>query len=541
MTTRAANVSDANPSDRSTLFWLAASLGALPVIQLTQIDLDRTGLALLLAPALILGRSRLAEAWSLLWETPVVRTLVAVTMAVTVVSIMRADHVAPALVAVGSWCLMGAGILLASRMVVLDDKAVQRLLLGMAVGFAIGTILTWIYWFGSQAIIYPHHRRIGMHSLFGAMASLVLLVQADSRRQRGWYGVLGLICWSGMLWSGARMPWLGLGAGVAAWLVVAPAGLRLRVIANTAVLLVGGLLLSFALWTPEPYLGWWSAFSRTVAATSLSEVTSTRDAFWTEAFHHFQTAPWFGLGPDSYRFLLPELDGQEPHNLSIQLLLDLGLLGAVPVIGLIIIVVVRGAAAVRRSGGASTLLQGGAWAGLVGALGGAHFDGVGYHLQGLLPLSMLFAIVLPLAVNAGALPLPPRRVLLRATGIGLIVVSAIVLGLHTWLYSRLLVAPPPVTPHEPSARLLRVFPSTTFGLWRWLNHWLPDDPQSSLDWALWAQRHSYTVPLFHMYAAEWYRRHGDIQACRREMQQALATVHWSGRADVQKQLESLPE
>jgi hypothetical protein len=293
------------------------------------------------------------------------------------------------------------------------------------------------------------------------------------------------------------------------------------------------------MWTPLPQLGWWHAFSRTTTAlqsADVSALTSTRTEFWRAALQHAQTAPWLGRGPDAYRFLTPKLDGQQPHNLGLQLWLDLGLVGALPALALLagaLLTIWRHTQPLDTATGPGD----GPWlAVLMASLALGMLDGAFYHLLPFLPAMLALGRAFDLGGSA-----PPREAPSAVRG-GLLAVTGAAVGillLHVWLFYALVVAPPPADAAAYAPRGLKIFPSTTFGLGRWLDAWQPTQPDATLAWAVWAQTHAPNAPFFHVYAARCRLARGDRAGAEIELRAALAKAHWTVRPGIETMLREI--
>jgi O-antigen ligase len=528
-------------SPREIATWLAAALTLMPFLQMLPVDFDRSGTLFLLLPALWAGRREAAAAVARFFRGPLpLRVAFAVASVAVVVSVARAGQPAPAVVETAAWILLAMAGLIAGEIVRADPRAGTRLLAGLALGAALGTVATWSLWLLSgrgTMPLYAHHRHLGLHTLPAAVASTALLIAPRaSRRGRGAALALGAICWGGLLWSGGRGPVLALGAALGVWFVVR-ASQRRALFAASAAQLVAGLALSSLFWTTRPELGWWHALGRTATAAasaastgSTSELTSTRTDFWRETIERARSAPWFGHGPDSYRYLTPKLDGQQPHNLVLQLWLDLGIAGALPLLGIVAFALWRGGRTVRFQADDNTSPVAAWLAVLVASVMMGLLDGTFYHLLAFLPAMLAAGIALSASLPASDATLTSKA-FAAAIGSFAVVIAVAVLALHSWLFQALAVAPPP-RPDGAAARALRVFPSATFGLWRWLDAWQEYDAAVALDWARWAQGHSASAPLFHVYAARMLRAQGAREAAEAELLAARAKAHWTTRPTI---------
>lgn len=521
------------PVGRDAIRWLAAALVAMPLLQLVPIDYDRSGALVLLLPTLWAGRKELAagvgEALGCRWGA----ALFALGALGTLVSISVAEQPTPAAVTGAEWVILAAAAVIVGRTVREDPAASRWLLGGIALGVAAGTVFTWLWWIAAGRglmPLYAHHRHLGLHALAGAMASTILLVPSPARRAARWLWLgIGVICWAGLLWSGGRGPVLALAVALAGWLVVAPA-MRKPLITAAVLQAAAGLALSACFWTSRPELGWWHAFERTVVAAEhedVSALTSTRSEGWRTTLARAAQRPWTGHGPDGYRFTYPRLDGEQAHNVALQLWLDLGFVTG-SALGLLLaaVVVIAWRQAARHAATPPAI----GWTALATAMlieGG--LDGVFYHLLAFLPTMVALGAVWFGTHQPGA-----RRV--RAAMLAPIATMAavLVLGLHSVVFYLLAVAPPPRTPDGLAPKLLRAFPSTTYGLWRWTDAWTRDYPDAALAWDRWGESHAANAPLFHVRVADRLLARGDRQGAIAEFRAAEAKAHWSMRPVIAK-------
>ncbi len=92
-------------------------------------------------------------------------------------------------------------------------------------------------------------------------------------------------------------------------------------------------------------------------------------------------------------------------------------------------------------------------------------------------------------------------------------------------------------------RLVRAFPSTTFGLWRWTDAWETKWPDEALMWDHWAIEHASNPPLFHVRAAQLLFRRGDRAGALAELDAAAAKAHWTVKPTIlriRQQMETGP-
>jgi hypothetical protein len=154
---------------------------------------------------------------------------------------------------------------------------------------------------------------------------------------------------------------------------------------------------------------------------------------------------------------------------------------------------------------------------LTACLAAGLLDGVFYPAVILLPRALLVGVA---GATLPGKPAHPSRwpVLL---GGSLAAISVVVLGLHSYLFAALLLPPAPSGPDAPAPRLLRVFPSTTVTIERWLNAWRRTHPEIVLEWTHWALAHSDNQATLHVYAALLDSERGDLASAAREVKEAM--------------------
>lgn len=516
--------------------WAVAVVAAvLPFLANLPIDFDRLAPVAVL-PALWLGRKYRPADPGNAPARKIDRALFTAAVGVAILSAILGPHPAPSIVGTASWAWILAGAFLARRLAA-NTRALRVLLAGITFGATLGCLAVWAQWVeGTPINAFPHYghgRLFGLHMMVGTMTALawVVLTPAQSIERMLGYVVAVINC-GGMLWSGGRAPLIGVAAGLALWFWRSGPAERRFLVRGVPMVLLGGALLSCLRWSPEPYLGWWGALARTSAATSVDALSSTRLSFWQVTWHEILQEPWIGHGADSYRFIIPKQDGNQPHNWILQFLLDLGVLGAGPLSLLLLRQAHRGLVGNRADcdAGASAARRAIA-GGLVACLAAGLLDGVFYHAVLLLPAALLAGMA---GSTHGESTGHPGRTL--RPGWLCLVASGALLGLHSYLVACLAFPPAPTGPDAPAARLLRIYPSTTFGLEGWLNTWRATQPDAVLEWSLWAQRHSDNPAQFHVYAAVLYANRQDFTSATREVEAAMLKAHWTSLAKLKSLL-----
>lgn len=508
---------------------LAGALAALPFLLLLPLDADRA-IPLAFLPAVWLGwkihkPARSGDARLFAWAA-----------AAMLLSAALSAHAARAFVmtaAVG-WTLAGG---LVARNLAGCAPAVRLVLGGLAAGAAAGTVMLrlGVDTHTASFPIYGSVRLFGAHQFAGAVAATGLLVCTPLRRSwRLLTIVVAALAWTGLFWSGSRAPVVAMAVATALWFwrgTAAEHGALLRWVPALAAV---GMIVSLTLGRPHLGMGWSSAVERTVQAAGIEDVSSERSRFWAATWRYAIQSPVIGHGADGYRFIEPNQNGSQPHNVLLQWLLEYGVLGLVPLLWLAL----RCAGGLwrRTAGGTPAPMQIWASASLGGALAYGMLDGVFYHATIFMPVAVIAGLALgsaPPAISAGGSP-GRGPALLRS----LLLAGLAVLLLHGWLGFMLLRARN-VSPDSTPARILRAFPSTTYGLQNWINAWRHTQPDLAMDWIHWAQTASVESASFCSYAAQIYIWQKDYKSAETELLRCLQKVHHLERHDVQKAIDTV--
>lgn len=485
---------------------------------------------MLLPPVLWFGRDLITQRMNRFIGSQSRLLLVAAILAAAILfSILGTVHWAASLTTAASWCLLALAAVLAAELV-REDPGASRFLLGaMVLSVGLATVIHWLRWKtgeSSHYAFYGHPRLMGLHTLSGAFASLALLLQATRRGERIAWLVLGILAWGALFWSGSRSPLVGVAGGLAVWLLRTGGRDRLRLVLATAVLVAGGLLLSLAFWTDEMGLGWWHVAQRTAVTQSVVQITSNRSSFWIDAAHHAAASPWIGYGPDGYSFLVPKLEGAQPHNLFLQLTLDLGAPGAIAALILIACCLWRG----WREPSQTTLTA--AWLALAaGNVIAAQVDGYFYYPIASIPAWLALGACV---TSAPSSPRPGGKPALVAPAWGGLATAAVaILGLNCWLFQVAYNELPPARPDALVARVWRIFPSVTYNIDNWVDAWTRDFPDDALATSLFARPRSQSPEIFRVKTAQLLTRRRAFPEAIAELERALAEVAPEYRATIE--------
>lgn len=511
---------------------IALTLVAMPLALLMPVDWDRF-LPLLFLPALIAAAHTTGSTNA---PHSAVRWLWIAAASAFIFSTGFSDHAARASVTGAAWVLTIAGGF-ATRSFATTPTAIRRILAGLAGGALVGFLLArWLVEPGGHIVpVYGHARVLGMHMLTGSFAALALLVlDKPSTRLRvcGYYGLAGVVC-GAMWWSGGRAPLLGMLIGLGLWLWRSPAEERRRLLRCLSIVGLLACVVAFSAGSPSIGTGWLSPFSRTLQATNLSELSSTRTEIW-DVSSRITDSLWIGHGADSYLFIRPRQVGDQPHNVLIQWMLDFGLFGTIPLVLLLGWSLVRG----LKNRGPGEGWGRAASAGLAASSLVGLFDGMFYHTVLLMPVGVLGGLVHSSLVGTRPVAPVPRRRLIRGAGAALVGLCILLLTLHHWLVFSL-AHTLPESPRSLSARLLRVFPSTTYPLAKWLDHWEHTEPETALAWAQWAEPRAISPVFLHLFCARYHARRNNLDLAEAELRAALEKCRVLERDWIKEEQERL--
>jgi O-antigen ligase len=526
-----------SPAEVRAAWACALAVIVLPFVANLPVDFDRFA-PLIFLPAIWFARQHLVPSNVDPKPETTDRWLLGFALAAAILAILLGSRPAPSIVAAANWLLVLGGAIAARRASV-SAQATRLLFAGISCGAAVACLAIWMGWQqGTPAHVFPHYghvRLFGLHMMIGCAAALGWWMTAKSLNEKKLAGLIAIVTCSGMFWSGGRAPVVAIAAGIGVWIYFAQ-NLERRLLARRAALMIAaGLLLSALKWTPESYLGWWSAAARSSAATNVDELSSSRLSFWTVAWEHYLDSPWTGHGPDAYRFIRPKQDGSQPHNWPLQLLLDVGIVGALPFGALLARQAYRGLRASDASPAEPPVNpRRAAAAAFVTCLIGGLLDGVFYHAVLLMPAALLAGV----AGRTDTLTRVDASRLFRPVLAALFIISLSALSVHTFLIFRLWIAAPPAA-HSWIPRVLQEFPSSVTGIERWLRAWDPSQPHLALAWARWAQRHSDVPERLHVYAALLELRLENVSAARKEIRAAIDSAHRLARPRLQQTLNAL--
>ena len=216
------------------------------------------------------------------------------------------------------------------------------------------------------------------------------------------------------------------------------------------------------------------------------------------------------------------LEGAQPHNFVLQLLLDVGAVGTLGAVALGV-VVLWGAARARRQAAAphAGSVTGQIWLPLtLGTAVAGLFDGYFFYPLALIPAAVGFgaaaAAIGGTEEKKPAAPALRRDTLWLAPALG----ATAVLAFHCWLFQNVVHRAPPATPDALVARAWRMFPSVTYNLDFWIDAWEERFPDAALAASRLAARQAQGPDFFRVKTALLLARRGDHRAAAAELERA---------------------
>ena len=231
----------------------------------------------------------------------------------------------------------------------LRSSGPRRLLLGLLIGIALGSVLLacyqrfvdpkWLMLGRTQAGQYQG-RASGSFGIPNSLAAFLLLLlpalgaltfrRAASSLERVWWGWCALVLGLGFVLTISRGGWIALALALGLWPLLGARGswrrrLGFSAVAIAAAVILGGMLIALLPTTRERFVG----LVREAGERS-------RPVMWRASWQLFQAAPVWGSGAGSYNVLFerhrPERFPDEPqwaHNEYLNTLGDYGIVGFV--------------------------------------------------------------------------------------------------------------------------------------------------------------------------------------------------------------------
>lgn len=461
-------------------------------------------------------RERLPASPMLLVSVGTVLWLVAM-----ILSTAAATDVAPAVVRTASWISHIAFAVVIWAEVQRDEKAVRAIERGAIVGFLATVALglgVWVPdWTGGASRNWVGHvpfvGNIRMASIYGLVGAFVAVRPLVAERFSWRTGVPALLASSvgwAALWWGASRGALGGAALAAGFLIWASPGRRLRVSGLLVLAAGAGAALSLLVYVDVSFAGLWRFLpAAPPQGSGIDGFTSGRTVLWAAAVEAWGHHPWLGLGPGSTVSLLIPMGQMHTHNVVLQALVEWGLLGTLPFVGLACVVLWKALRPGQSVGAAAYLLA---------AAGTSMFDGLTSHpAQTAILMSAAALVLAPPAPSPRALARPEwARVLsVAAAGAGVVLVVHLAVLRAVWA---------PGVPAPDSLRARAVLTMPTYALAKeaegWGRAWMHTDPDAAARLAEWGIALDRSPWLFLNLRGDLALQRGDADAATADYREA---------------------
>lgn len=337
------------------------------------------------------------------------------------------------------------------------------------------------------------------------------------------------ICWGILFWTGGRA---GIGSAAAGlfFIYLLSGNKKNRVVAVTIFACFAGYLLSEIMAVESSSLGFLNSIQRTTS-TSPDNFLSARIQLWQFSLKWIQACPFFGLGPDGFKFF-PDADFifHHPHNTLVQLTLGWGVPGILLFVYLQYRLMVMGFKKLsREKRGWLKGIKVAAFSWIAASVIYGLVDGIYYFA---IPLTLTFysfaMIFLP--TDDKKTQASPKNMITINSGFIRVAVSILVMipALHLCVLQSLKNESIP-EPFSIRGTIVRVFPSKTAGfeyqLEEWIEKWAQDDPDTALAAAVKFAGNTLKAKFFWKIAAKIKMDQGDIKGA--EEMEARAIDHKS--------------
>jgi len=351
----------------------------------------------------------------------------------------------------------------------------------------------------------------------------------DSRKYTYLAGTFLLlsICWGFLFWTGGRA---GIGSAAAGlfFVFLLSGNKKKSVLVISLFACLSGYLLSEIVAVESLSLGFLNSIQRT-ASTGSGNFLSDRIELWRFSLKWIKACPFFGLGPDGFKFF-PDADFifHHPHNTMVQLTLDWGVPGIILFVYLQYRLMVRGFKTLskeKRGWLKGIKISAFSWIAASVIFGLA--DGIYYFA---IPLTLTFyslaMIFLPTDDKEFQTSQKDRITIHRSTIRGALSVLVMILALHICVVQSLKNESIP-GPFSFRGTMVRIFPSTTKGfeyrLEEWIEKWAQDDPDTALAAAIRFAENSLKSRFFWTIAEKIKMDQGDMEGAK--LMKDLAVDH----------------
>ena len=323
------------------------------------------------------------------------------------------------------------------------------------------------------------------------------------------------ICWGFLFWTGGRA---GIGsAAIGLFILYLLSGNKKKhVLVMILLSCFAGYLLSDIFAVEIRSLGLFNSIKR----TSLDNFLAARIELWQFSLKWIQACPFFGLGPDGFRFF-PDADFifHHPHNTLVQLTLDWGVPGILLFVYLQYRLMLRAVKKFsREKRGWLKGIKVAAFSWIAASVIYGLADGIYYFAIPLTLTAYSFAMIfLPTNDKESQTP-PENRIIINRTTIRAgVTVLIMILAVHIGVFQSLKIESIP-DPFSIRGTMVRVFPSTTDAfddqLEEWLEKWAQDDPDTALSAAVRFAENSLKARFFWNIAAKIKMDQGDREGAK---------------------------
>lgn len=285
------------------------------------------------------------------------------------------------------------------------------------------------------------------------------------------------VCWGFLFWSGGRG---GIGSAFAGvfFVYLLSGNKKKSVMVIISLSCLAGYLLSNAMAVESTSMGLFNAVKR--------HGISGRIDLWVFSLKWIKTCPFFGLGPDGFRFF-PDADFifDHPHNTIIQLALAWGVPGILLFIYLQYRLMILGLKnLLKEKIGWLKGLKAAGFSWIAASVIFGLVDGIYYFAIPMTLTAYSFAILLlpvndKISQNSPEKKITINRCVIRSAAS----VLAMILVLHIYSSQSLRIESIP-GPFSIRGRIVRFFPTNPDGFEKWIEKWAQDDPDTALATAI---------------------------------------------------------
>ncbi|MCL1144570.1 O-antigen ligase family protein [Shewanella marinintestina] len=148
-----------------------------------------------------------------------------------------------------------------------------------------------------------------------------------------WLSMIFIINFALLIWLGGRGSVVAFASTLALYLAYLLYLKQFKINLVLFLILLVGISVAAAHWATIFSWNGPGRFITSIPNTDLGEAinsfSSNRIAIWTQTIEAIKQTPWFGLGPEGYRFHPKHVFGLQPHNGILQILIGYGIVGGI--------------------------------------------------------------------------------------------------------------------------------------------------------------------------------------------------------------------